>query len=50
MIVGATVPPGTEVMRKSKAVPLADVKSGERVILSYLKNSTGLVARSVQVQ
>lgn len=49
LIVGATVPPGTEVTRKAKAVPLADVKSGEHVILSYLKDSTGLVARSVHV-
>ena len=50
LIVGTTVPPGTEVTRKAKAVPLADVKSGENVILSYLKNATGLVARSVHVQ
>lgn len=50
LIVGATVPPGTDMKRGKRAVTLADIKPGEVVVLGYLKNPDGLVARSIHVQ
>lgn len=50
LIVGATVPPGAYVMRGKRAVELAEIKVGDRVVLGYLKRPDGLTARSIHVQ
>ena len=50
LIVGATVPPDTHVTREKRSVTLADIKTGERVVLGYLKQSDGLTARSIHVR
>ncbi|MDO9116486.1 MAG: hypothetical protein Q7U39_00890 [Nitrospira sp.] len=50
LIVGATVPPGTHVSRGKRAVALAEIHVGEKVVLGYLKQPDGLTARSIHVQ
>jgi hypothetical protein len=50
LIVGATVPFGTHVTRGKRAVALADIHVGEKVVLGYLKQPDGLTARSIHVQ
>lgn len=50
LIVGATVRPGTHVTRGKRAVALAEIKVGERVVLGYLKQPDGLTARSIHAQ
>ncbi len=50
LIVAATVPPGTHVTRGKRSVTLADVKTGERAVLGYLKQPDGLTVRSIHVE
>ena len=49
LIVGATVPPGTDMKRGKRAVTPADITVGERVVLGYLKQPSGLTARSIHL-
>jgi len=49
LIIGATVPSGTHVTRGKRSVTLADIKTGERVVLGYLKQPDGLSAHSIHV-
>ncbi len=50
LIVGATIEKGATITRGKKAAKLADIKVGEAVDLTYLKNADGLVARSIHVR
>lgn len=50
LIVGATIEKGATITRGSRPVKLADIKVGEAVDLTYLKNADGLVARSIHVR
>ena len=50
LIVGATVEKGATITRGKKQVKLTDIKVGETVDLTYLKNADGLVARSIHVR
>ncbi|MGH7207316.1 MAG: hypothetical protein ACREI2_14035 [Nitrospiraceae bacterium] len=50
LIVGATLEKGATITRGKKPVALADIKVGEAVDLTYLKNADGLVARSIHVR
>lgn len=50
LIVGATVESGAEITRGSKPVSLSAIKVGESVVLTYIKNENGLIARSVHVR
>lgn len=50
LIVGATVPVDAHVTRGKRAVTLGDITVGERVVLGYLKQPDGLMARLIHVQ
>lgn len=50
LIVGAPVLEGAHVTRGKRAVTLAEIKTGERVVLGYVKQPDGLTARSIHVQ
>lgn len=50
LIVGATIGKEASITRGDRPVKLADVKVGEAVDLTYLKNADGLVARSIHVR
>jgi hypothetical protein len=50
MIVGATVESGAVVTRGKTRVTLADIKVGETVELKYIKNTDGLVAKSIHAR
>jgi hypothetical protein len=50
LIVGATVEANASITRGKKAVMLADIKEGETVDLTYVKNPDGLVAQSIRVR
>jgi len=50
LIVGATIEKGATITRGNKQVKLADIRVGEAVDLTYLKNADGLVARSIHVR
>ncbi|MBI4400637.1 MAG: hypothetical protein HY581_03265 [Nitrospirae bacterium] len=50
LIVGATVESGAEITRGPNRVSLNDIKVGETVDLTYIKNEDGLVARSVHAR
>lgn len=50
LIVGARVPPDTRITRGKQAARLAEVKTGEKAELMYLKAPDGLIARSIHVR
>lgn len=50
MIVGATVESGAAVTRGKVRITLADIKVGETVELKYIKNTDGLVAKSIHAR
>ena len=50
LIVGARVPQDTNITRKKQAAGLAELKSGEKVEITYLKAPDGLIARSIHVR
>jgi predicted RecA/RadA family phage recombinase len=50
MVVGATVESGAAVTRGKVRITLADIKVGETVELKYIKNTDGLVAKSVHAR
>ncbi|MEW6248775.1 MAG: hypothetical protein AB1555_18990 [Nitrospirota bacterium] len=50
LIVGATVQANASITRGKKPVTLADIKEGETVDLTYVKNPDGLVAQSIRVR
>ena len=50
LIVGATVDPSVEITRGKQRVSLQDIKVGEAVDLTYLKNPNGLTARSIRAR
>ncbi|MFM8550725.1 MAG: hypothetical protein ACKOCD_00155 [Nitrospiraceae bacterium] len=50
LIVGATVGADTKVLRGKQAVGLNELKAGESVDLTYVKQGDGLVARSIHVR
>jgi len=50
LIVGARVLRDTTITRKKQAAGLAELKSGEKVEITYLKEPDGLIARSIHVR
>lgn len=50
LVVGARVLPDTRIMRGRQTAQVADVNVGERVEITYLKTSNGLIARSIHVR
>ncbi len=50
LIVGATVEANASITRGKTPVTLADIKEGETVDLTYVKNPDGLVAQSIRVR
>lgn len=50
LVVGATVPNGTDISRGARKVTLEDVKVGETVVISYVKHEGGLSARSIHAR
>jgi len=49
-IVGATIAADTKVMRGKQSVALSQLKVGETVDLTYVKQEDGLVARSIHAR
>lgn len=49
MIVGAGVGPDVRIARRKKAIALSDLKIGEPVTITYVKDENGLTARSIRV-
>ena len=50
LIVGARVPADTKITRGTRATELANLKVGEATVITYLKSSDGLIARSIHVR
>jgi len=50
LTVGASVPMDTRITRAKRPIPLADIKVGDSVDLTYGKNPSGLVAQMIQVR
>ena len=50
MIVGATVGQDVPITRRGKPVGLAALKVGESVVLTYVKNRDGLVAKEIHAR
>jgi hypothetical protein len=48
MIVGVTVEAAATITRGGKPAKLEDLRSGESVVLRYVKDVSGLVARSIE--
>lgn len=50
MVVGATVESGAEILRGKDRITLGDIKVGQTVELTYVKDEKGLTARSIRVK
>ncbi|MBX3334415.1 MAG: hypothetical protein KF876_09835 [Nitrospira sp.] len=50
LIVGARVSTDTTIKNGKEAALLADIQVGEKVNITYLKTSIGLIAQSIQVR
>ncbi|GKS63676.1 hypothetical protein YTPLAS72_09800 [Nitrospira sp.] len=50
LVVGARVSTDTTIKKGKEAALLADVQVGEKVNITYLKTSVGLIAQSIQVR
>jgi hypothetical protein len=48
MIVGVTVETGATITRGGKPATLEDLRTGEWVVLRYIKDASGLTARSIE--
>ena len=50
LIVGARVSTDTKITRDTQATRLADLKTGEKAEITYLKSPDGLIAQSIHVR